>query len=198
MGKIKKNNQLYPLQLYLSSVDLKSPDQYLMKSSGPLYLQLPCEMLIGSESSGKPAPAKCSSVKYSSKASDLIVVQLWGFTSSLHPVEDKQGFKHLLLGQNFRESVESRELFSSSLSLYMRRHAVFLSRNCPAKPVILQPMPLQSHILLEDRLKDLCVAKKILPLILICNKDASSAAQIDSWQEFSKKYFIFSFFGLHN
>lgn len=53
------------------------------------YSQLPCEILIGSESSGKPAPAKCSSVKYSSKASDLIVVQLGDFTSSLHPVEDK-------------------------------------------------------------------------------------------------------------
>lgn len=28
-----------------------------------IYLQLPCEMLIGSLSSGKPAPAICSSVK---------------------------------------------------------------------------------------------------------------------------------------
>lgn len=37
------------------------------------YLQLPCEMLIGSLSSGKPAPAMCSSVKYSNKASDLMV-----------------------------------------------------------------------------------------------------------------------------
>jgi len=70
-----------------------------MKSSVLLYLQLPCEILIGSESSGKPAPAKCSSVKYSSKASDLIVVQLGGFTSSVHPVGDKQGLKRLLLIQ---------------------------------------------------------------------------------------------------
>lgn len=28
-----------------------------------IYLQLPCEMLIGSLSSGKPAPTICSSVK---------------------------------------------------------------------------------------------------------------------------------------
>lgn len=28
-----------------------------------IYLQLPCEMLMGSLSSGKPAPAICSSVK---------------------------------------------------------------------------------------------------------------------------------------
>lgn len=28
-----------------------------------MYSQLPCEMLIGSLSSGKPAPAICSSVK---------------------------------------------------------------------------------------------------------------------------------------
>lgn len=37
------------------------------------YSQLPCEMLIGSESSGKPAPTNCSRVKYSSKAADLMV-----------------------------------------------------------------------------------------------------------------------------
>lgn len=110
MGEIKKK-QLHPLQLYLSSVDLKSPDQYCMWSSVPLYLQLPCEILIGSESSGKPAPAKCSSVKYSSKASDLIVVQLWGFTSSLHPVEDKQVFKHLQVDQRFKESGKAEEAF---------------------------------------------------------------------------------------
>lgn len=41
-----------------------------------VYSQLPCEILIGSESSGKPAPAICSSVKYSNKASDLIVALL--------------------------------------------------------------------------------------------------------------------------
>lgn len=82
----------------------------------PSYLQLPCEILIGSESSGKPAPAKCSSVKYSSKASDLIVVQLWGFTSSLHPVEDKQEFKHLLLNQSFKEPVKSRGSFPPQAS----------------------------------------------------------------------------------
>lgn len=34
--------------------------------------------------------------------------------------------------------------------------------------------------------------------MLICNKDASSPALIDGWQEFSKKYFIFPFFGLQN
>lgn len=39
------------------------------------YSQLPCEILIGSESSGKAAPALCSSVRLSSKASGLIVVQ---------------------------------------------------------------------------------------------------------------------------
>lgn len=39
------------------------------------YLQLPCEILIGSESSGKAAPVLCSSVRHSSKASGLIVVQ---------------------------------------------------------------------------------------------------------------------------
>lgn len=38
------------------------------------YLQLPCEILIGSESSGKAAPVLCSSVRHSSKASGLIVV----------------------------------------------------------------------------------------------------------------------------
>lgn len=33
------------------------------KKERRIYLQLPCEMLIGSLSSGKPAPAICSSVK---------------------------------------------------------------------------------------------------------------------------------------
>ena len=54
------------------------------------YLQLPCEILIGSESSGKAAPAQCSSVKYSSKASDLIVVQRGDFTSLLHPAKEQR------------------------------------------------------------------------------------------------------------
>ena len=54
------------------------------------YLQLPCEILIGSESSGKAAPAQCSSVKYSSKASDLIVVQRGDLTSLLHPAKEQR------------------------------------------------------------------------------------------------------------
>ena len=33
------------------------------KERKSIYLQLPCEMLMGSLSSGKPAPAICSSVK---------------------------------------------------------------------------------------------------------------------------------------
>lgn len=96
LGNIKKNNFIHCNcnKMLLIRSPLISIKQ--MKSSGLLYLQLPCEILIGSESSGKPAPAKCSSVKYSSKASDLIVVQLGGFTSSLHPVEDKQGLKCFL------------------------------------------------------------------------------------------------------
>lgn len=54
------------------------------------YLQLPCEILIGSESSGKPAPAQCSSVRYSSKASGLIVVQRGDFLSLLHPAKEQR------------------------------------------------------------------------------------------------------------
>lgn len=51
---------------------------------------MPCEILIGSESSGKPAPAQCSSVRHSSKAAGRIVGSAGGLASLLHPAKEQK------------------------------------------------------------------------------------------------------------
>lgn len=60
-------------------------------STAPAYSQLPCETVIGSESSGKTAPVICSRVKYSSRASVLMFAPPCGFASpSIQPERETE------------------------------------------------------------------------------------------------------------